>query len=91
MAATIDVTESELLEALRAAVATPDRGDGLTTPELAQALGWSEDRVRRALRRLRAQGIVEPTRVRRETLSGVMQPVPGYRLVQRRQTKGPHR
>ena len=83
MAATIDVTESELLEALRAAVATPDRGDGLTTPELAQALGWSEDRVRRALRRLRAQGAIQPVRVPRETLTGVIQLVPGYRLAQK--------
>lgn len=83
MAATIDVTESELLEALRAAVATPDRGDGMTTPELAQALGWSEQRVRDALRRLRAQGAIQPVRVPRETLAGVVQLVPGYRLAQR--------
>ena len=83
MAATIDVTENELLEALRAAVATPDRGDGLTTPELARALGWSEHRVRAALRRLRAQGAIQPVRVPRETLSGVTQLVPGYRLAQK--------
>ena len=83
MAGTIDMTESELLEALRAAVATPDRGDGLTTPELAQALGWSEQRVRDALRRLRAQGAIQPVRVPRETLAGVVQLVPGYRLAQK--------
>lgn len=81
--ASIDVTESELLEALRAAVATPDRGVGMTTPELALALGWSEQRVRDALRRLRAQGVIEPTRVWRRNLGGVMQPVLAYRLVQR--------
>jgi len=83
MAATIDVTENELLEALRTAVSAPDQGDGMTTPELARALGWSENRVRRALRRLRAQGAIQPVRVPRETLAGVIQLVPGYRLAQK--------
>lgn len=81
--ASIDVTESELLEALRAAVSAPDRGDGMTTPELARALGWSEPRVRRVLQGLIEDGVVEPTRVWRVNMAGVPQPRFGYRLVQK--------
>ncbi|HEX6940224.1 MAG TPA: hypothetical protein VF158_12490 [Longimicrobiales bacterium] len=79
----VDPTESQLLDALRQAFASDGTADGFTTTELADQLGWHTAKVRAALHRLRKDGLVEPVRVIRENLAGGVQPVPGYRLVQR--------
>lgn len=80
----ITLTESELLDALRRAAAESQQGEeGFTTAELREALGWGEKKVRAALHRLKAQGLIVPVKVRRETLNGTIHPQPGYRLVDR--------
>lgn len=78
----INPTESQLLDALRSAFSAGDGGEGFTTTELAEQLDWALPKVRAALGRLRREGLIEPTRVLRENLAGVVHPVPGYRLVQ---------
>lgn len=79
----IEMTETQVLEALREALQADDAADGFTTRELAELTGWGQGKVRNALRKMRREGTIVPVRVPRETLAGIVQPVPGYRLVQR--------
>lgn len=75
------ITENDLLDAIRAALATPtEAGDGFTGPELAEAAGKSTTTVRQALKRLLASGTAEVVQLRRMKINGQAATVPGYRL-----------
>lgn len=75
------VTQNDLLTAIRDAMTRPaELGDGFTGPELATASGKTIATVREAIRQLIVAGTVEPTRVRRQRMTGVWANEPGYRL-----------
>lgn len=75
------MTQNELLDAIQAALASPqESGDGFTGPELATASGKTIATVREAIRQLIVAGTVEPTKVRRQRMTGVWANEPGYRL-----------
>jgi len=78
------LTEEQLLEALRRALVEQQEGEepqgAMTTPDLREALGWGTDRVRRVLRQLKDEGVLEVVQVRRVDLAGRVFPRPGYRL-----------
>lgn len=77
----MNVTENELLDALREALLpTVGTDDALTGPELQAKLGKSDDVVRRALRVAMAEGRCEVVKVTRVRLDGIPTRVPGYRL-----------
>lgn len=58
------ITESDLVRAVEAALAIPGAtttDDGIaTTAELAEIFGCAEKRVRKALRSLKREGLIEP-------------------------------
>jgi predicted transcriptional regulator len=88
----IEITESQILEALRAAL---DRGesegvDGYTTVELVELTGLSDKRVRRAIHILVDQGVVEEVMVKRRKLGGYWAPRLGFRWIERREDVGHH-
>lgn len=84
----IEVTESELIAALRAAFDAPGEDDGsLTIRELAAATGWGAAKAREHLRRLIQDGAAEPVRSPRTNLAGQRQPVVAYRLTRKAQLK----
>ena len=68
----------ELLEALLAADST--KNVGLTTKELSEMLGWSDDKVRSRLKELKRSGKIVATLVRREILDGRAMLIPAYRM-----------
>ena len=78
-----EITEEALVAALKEALKTDDnlrpRG-ALTTRELQEILGWSGDRVRRELKKLKVQGKLEVIDVPVITLDNRVQRVTGYRL-----------
>lgn len=74
------VTQDDLLDALRQALTTPVAGEGLTGPELAQAMGCSISTARDALRGLQAEGRLEVVNVRRQRIDGRTMMVPAYRI-----------
>lgn len=80
MSKDIDVTQNELLEALRKALERDGPDDAYTTTELSRALGWGVRKVRNALRPLIREGTVEPVRVQREALDDRTATVSAYRL-----------
>lgn len=69
----------ELLEALLAAESTQNQG--LTTGELSELLGWSNEKVRRRLTLLKREGKISTILVRREILDGRRTLIPAYRMV----------
>jgi hypothetical protein len=76
------ITESEILDALRAAsaqIANPD--DAFSVLELSRAVGWSRPRVQEHLLELKRTGRIELVRVTREALNGRIIPVTAYRFV----------
>lgn len=78
-----EITEVELLEALRTALEQGDEGtQGLTTEEIAVALGSRQEAVRVMLRPLVRAGSIMPARAKRRSIDGSMRPVPVYRFVQ---------
>ncbi|NIR76801.1 MAG: hypothetical protein GWN53_17380 [Gammaproteobacteria bacterium] len=80
----IEVTESELLEALQEATdAEPDWGpsDAHTVRELAAAMDVDRSVVRRKLRPLIFDGQAEAVKVRRPAMDGSLRKVPAYRLL----------
>jgi predicted ArsR family transcriptional regulator len=72
------ITESELLDALRAALPERDQG-ALTTEELAESLGVCRDKARTMLKPLVRSGKVLVVRKRITDMAGRPQPVPAYR------------
>ena len=78
----MQITQDDLLEALRAHMAQQLGGEeGMTVSELSGKLSQSDERVRRNLKALLAQGKAQVVSVRRTDMAGRMMSVPGYRLV----------
>jgi hypothetical protein len=80
----LDLTESELLQAIADAAAhnTPDDPDGaFRVAEVAEALGWSGKRVIHALYKVQAAGKLQRCKVWRIDLAGRRMPVPAYRIL----------
>lgn len=81
----MDITEAELINALQAAMAAAPETEGFTTtPELAEVVGWSHQRVRDALRLLIEEQRVEMQWVKRRDIAGRLGRRPAYRLLQDR-------
>jgi DNA-binding Lrp family transcriptional regulator len=86
--ASVKVSESELLEALKSAVSgheNPD--DAHTVVEIAAAMGASRPLTCERLLRLKKAGLIEVVRVERERLDGGRSIVPAYRFLNRKRTK----
>lgn len=80
MEAVMRITESELLDALAAAMPESEP-DAMTVPELAVAHGVAEKRLRAALKVLATAGRLRHHRVMRPTLDGRHAPVPAYTIL----------
>lgn len=79
--ARIEVSTSELLEAVRSATGAhvnPD--DAFTVAEISEAMGAGERVTRDKLAKLKAAGCLEIIFVEREALDGRMRKVPAYRF-----------
>ncbi len=78
-----DLTENELLEALREARTMADNPEGaMTTAEMAVAMNMSDPRtVRHRVAALIAEGRAEHVRVKRPKMNGVLATTDAYRLV----------
>jgi hypothetical protein len=80
------VTEAELLEELlRHSKTLPDNGKEpgtITTPEIRAALRCGDTIARKTANALVAEGRIVRDRVKRDAGWGVVQKVPGYRIVQ---------
>ena len=75
------ITESEIIEAIRAAQSTFDSpDDAFTVGELSVAMHLSIPIVREYLLALKATGKLEMILVKRESLDGRMRAVPLYRV-----------
>ena len=75
------ITESEILDAIRATMQRGPEQSGITTAELSAALGCHPDRIRTALRRLIAQQLVKPGSGHRIALDGMARHVPVFHWV----------
>lgn len=81
--ARVDVTEADLLAALRDAATPHDPDDARTVMELADAMGMTEKRARAQVAALIRAGRVECVRVTRTAMDGRAAKVPAYRLTER--------
>jgi ribosomal protein S25 len=77
----IQVTEHDLLDALKAALVKT--GDGVTATEMTEAASIGLGVVRKFLHTLNKQGRLEVVRVRRTDLTGRNVLLPAYRLKKR--------
>lgn len=78
----MQISQDELLEALRNAMQDGGSGEeGMTVSELREKMGQSDEKVRRNLKALLAQGKAKVVSVRRTDMAGRTMSVPGYRLV----------
>lgn len=81
MAAVVSVTESELLEAVRAAAIPAEPPPGaMTVRELQTALGLSRSKIQQALAALRLDGRLTKHVVRRQDATGRFQLVAAYTI-----------
>jgi hypothetical protein len=83
MTGSIIVTETELLDALRASTRASGEGPAgaKTVQELVDELRWSERAVRKALKRLHVAGSLRVHRVERIRMDGGRCIVPAYAVV----------
>jgi len=79
-----DFDLDELIAIMQATATDNEAPRGVTVRELCAELGWGEDRVRKALRRLADEGRLEIVLRRITTLNGVVSTVRAYRLVDER-------
>ena len=80
------MTEADLIAELQAVienVEAPD--DAFTTGELADLLGVGEAAVRKRLKRISKTGRLVPVRIMRESLTGNLRKVWGYRILPEKQ------
>lgn len=78
----MNITENELLAAVRKAMEapTPDGTQGFTVLELATALDRSTESVRPIIKGMLANGAAEVVRIRRPRMDGIIHTISGYRL-----------
>lgn len=75
------ITVAEILNELAQVSRYAETADGFqSVTELCASTGWGDGKVRKALKAAMASGRLEVKRVTRPTLSGLMQPVPVYRV-----------
>lgn len=88
--ARITISESELIDALRAATGNGESGpaDAFTLKEIKAATGWGDRRVLAHLYLLKAQGMLQIVTVNRERLDGRVGGVPGYRFLKKPRKAG---
>lgn len=79
--APVEITEAEILEALRESFGDSGPADAFTRAEIAEAMGWGVDRTSSQLTRIKRRGQLEVVKVQRETLDCRMVTVPGYRFL----------
>lgn len=80
--------ESELLQQVQDALTVTETEDGaMTVIQLAVALDISAEKVRIRLRKLIEDGVIEPVRVRRTKMNGVVAPVVAYASVERSENR----
>ena len=77
----MNITQSEVLDALREALSVPDAADGITSAEVRHATGRGYSVVREWLLKEVTAGRVECVLVKRPKVDGVVQLVTGYRIV----------
>lgn len=83
--ASIEITVGEILDALKAAEASPADAEGFfTVTDLSQSSGVPDRTLRTWLGRLKKAGLLEVGRVRIEQLSDSTKRVPAYRLKERK-------
>ena len=76
------MTEADLIAELQAAienVESPD--DAFTTGELAELLGVGDAAIRKRLKKLNKTGRLIPVRIMRNSLTGTLRRVWGYRIL----------
>lgn len=76
----MQVTQDDLLDALRSALGKHSDGEGSTAVEMAATLGVTAAMVRKALHIFKAEGRLVAVSVLRLDLSGRQQRLPGYRI-----------
>ena len=77
----MNLTQGEVLDALRGALSVPAAADGITAAEIRAATGRGFAVVREWLLREVTAGRVECVKVRRPKIDGVVTLVTGYRIV----------
>lgn len=78
----VDITESQVLEALQNALDTVGDEPGWTREELEAIWGKNEKLVIRTVKKLIRAGKMETCRVQRQNIGGVWAPRIAYRLVE---------
>lgn len=78
------ITESELLDAIKAERDSLASIEGFTIRELSEVTGWGKQRLRDAIRPLVERGVIEVVKVRRPVMGGMqMSMIWAYRLVKK--------
>jgi predicted ArsR family transcriptional regulator len=76
------VTQAEILEAIRAALAAqPQQSGAMTCAELCEAMGLSVEKGRKTIKQLIAAGVMEPTKLPMLYMDGTTRLTAAYRLV----------
>jgi hypothetical protein len=88
--ARIELSASEIIDALRAATGNGELGpaDAFTRNEIQAAIGWGLPRISAHLLALKSRGLVEIVTVKRERLDGLIASVPGYRFLKAKKKAG---
>ena len=82
------ITTAEILAEIKAASQRLDAQDGyISIREMKEQTGLAEGRIRQALMAAKSDKRLDVRKVMRETLSGVLQPVPVYRIVPAKRKK----
>jgi predicted transcriptional regulator len=77
----MNITQNELLEAIRAAMETaPDGTEGFTVGEIAEAIGRPHETARNVIKGMLKNGTAEVVKIRRTRMDGAPTTVSGYRL-----------
>lgn len=81
--ARVEITTSELIDALRAATGNGEEGpaDAFTRNEIKAMTHWGFPRITDHLTALKQQGLLDVVWVNRERLDGRVVKVPGYRFL----------
>jgi uncharacterized membrane protein len=76
----MNISESELLEAVRTAMTPNGTVDGYTGPEIAELTGYPTPKVWRILKLLIRDGRVEIVTLNRQRVNGINATIKGYRF-----------
>jgi len=78
----IQITENEILDALRAAVRTakPDDRGAMRIEDICRATGWGTKFTHRQVREQIAAGMIEVVRIDHQSIDGRVVRVPAYRF-----------